>query len=167
VFDDGPDTVEFSKEKRNEMLNRLREMMGEEPEPLTPEPGEPEEIPEDTPYYLNPEILNKEDEEGEEAEEGKDAKGPEGPGETAEPIESRESGPGTGPEVRDREPGNILAGQSPEKVETVLNSGMQFMAGLMEMATGQKMEKSGDQDKMITIDRDTGEVTMKFKLPGF
>jgi SNF2 family DNA or RNA helicase len=180
VFDDGPDTVEFSKEKRNEMLNRLREMMGEEPEPLAPEPGEPEEIPEDTPYYLNPEILNKEDEE---AEERKDAKGPEGPRETAEPIESSESGPGTGPEVRetpaaeetapggsdtrDREPGNILAGQSPEKVETVLNSGMQFMAGLMEMATGQKMEKSGDQDKMITIDRDTGEVTMKFKLPGF
>ena len=28
VFDDGPDTVEFSREKRNEMLNRLREMIG-------------------------------------------------------------------------------------------------------------------------------------------
>ena len=65
------------------------------------------------------------------------------------------------------ETGNVLAGQSPEKVETVLNSGMQFMAGLMEMATGQKMETADDQDKMIKIDRETGEVTMKFKLPGF
>ena len=64
-------------------------------------------------------------------------------------------------------PENILANQPPEKIETVLNSGMEFIAGLMEMATGQKMEKSGDQEKMIKIDNRTGEVTMKFKLPGF
>ena len=44
---------------------------------------------------------------------------------------------------------------------------MEFIAGLMEMATGQKMEKSGDQEKMIEINNKTGEVTMKFKLPGF
>lgn len=34
VFDDdGPDVVEFSREKRDELLNRLRAMMGEDPEP--------------------------------------------------------------------------------------------------------------------------------------
>ncbi|WP_457552717.1 hypothetical protein [Desulfobacula sp.] len=62
---------------------------------------------------------------------------------------------------------NILASQPPEKIETVLNSGMEFIAGLMEMATGKKMEKVGDQKKMIEINNKTGEVTMKFKLPGF
>jgi len=31
----------------------------------------------------------------------------------------------------------------------------------------QKMNKSDDQEKMIEINRTTGEVTMKFKLPGF
>lgn len=35
------------------------------------------------------------------------------------------------------------------------------------MATGQKIETSGTPDKMVRIDRETGEVTMKFKLPGF
>ncbi len=29
------------------------------------------------------------------------------------------------------------------------------------------MERSDDQEKMIQIDKETGDVTMKFKLPGF
>jgi hypothetical protein len=63
--------------------------------------------------------------------------------------------------------GAFFAGQSPEKIETVLNSGMAFLSGLMEMATGKKMESTGEQGRMIQIDRNTGEVTMKFRLPGF
>ncbi len=146
VFDDGPDRVEFSREKRNEMLNRLREMMGEAPEPIVAEAAEPEEIPEDTPHYLNPEVMGRE--EGSLEKDGQaTADAP------AHPQDSQNN--------------NILAGQSPEKVETMLNSGMQFMAQLMEMATGQKVENAESRDKMIKIDRETGEVTMKFKLPGF
>jgi hypothetical protein len=61
----------------------------------------------------------------------------------------------------------ILAEQPPEKVEAVLNSGMSFIGGLLEMATGQKIQSTGPDDRMIQIDRETGEVTMKFKLPGF
>jgi hypothetical protein len=52
-------------------------------------------------------------------------------------------------------------------METVLNSGMAFIGGLMEMATGQKMQPVGDDEKMIRIDQSTGEVTLKFRLPGF
>jgi hypothetical protein len=52
-------------------------------------------------------------------------------------------------------------------MEQVLNTGMAFIGGLLEMATGKKIETSGADDKMIRIDKDTGEVTMKFKLPGF
>jgi len=140
VFDDGPDSVEFSRKKRNEMLNRLREMMGEEPESIPHEPSEPEEIPEDTPFFLNPKVLDRASDVDDE-----------------ENIEKKET-------IQTEKPGeseNILAGQPPEKIETVLNSGMDFIAGLMEMATGQKIEKGQKQEKMIKIDR------MKFKLPGF
>lgn len=35
------------------------------------------------------------------------------------------------------------------------------------MATGKKMEAPAEETPMIRIDRDTGEVTMKFRLPGF
>ena len=61
----------------------------------------------------------------------------------------------------------VWANQPPEKMEAVLNSGMAFIGGLLEMATGQKIETSAASDKMVRIDKDTGEVTMKFKLPGF
>ncbi len=149
VFDEGPDTVEFSREKRNEMLNRLREMMGEEAESIPFDGAEPEDIPEDTPFYLNPKVLGaeakKDDQKIDLETNFVQNQQPE------EPLSSE----------------NILTGQPPEKIETVLNSGMDFIAGLMEMATGQKMEKGQGQEKMIKIDSRTGEVTMKFKLPGF
>jgi hypothetical protein len=57
--------------------------------------------------------------------------------------------------------------QSPEKLEAVMNSGLQFISGLLEMATGQKLSPLADGHSMIQVDRQTGEVTMKFKLPGF
>jgi hypothetical protein len=149
VFDEGPDTVEFSREKRNEMLNRLREMIGEETESIPYDSAEPEDIPEDTPFYLNPKVLNS----------------PEGetdsPGNTQGKIQPDNIQP------KKASAENILASQPPEKIETVLNSGMDFIAGLMEMATGQKIEKGPGQKKMIEIDNRTGEVTLKFTLPGF
>ena len=190
VFDDGPDTVEFSREKRNEMLNRLREMMGEEKEPETAEPSFPDEIPEDTPHFLNPEVLNRDETTSDtiDVESGFTEKSS-----TEKPIDtssvkstdnisqkddlpeteilkskaaSLEEDPG-----EEKDPGessdNIFENQSPEKIENVLNSGMEFLGGLMEMALGQKIKKSEDQKKMIKIDKTTGEVTMKFKLPGF
>ena len=61
----------------------------------------------------------------------------------------------------------VFAGQSPEKMEAVLNQGMAFIGGLLEMATGTKIDPVGTTEKMVNIDRETGEVTMKFKLPGF
>lgn len=45
--------------------------------------------------------------------------------------------------------------------------GMSFIGGLLEMATGQKIDTAESEDKMVKIDKETGEVTMKFKVPGF
>ncbi len=58
---------------------------------------------------------------------------------------------------------------SPQKANTaeleqVMNNGMQFLAGLYKMSTGKDM---GIEGQKIEIDQSTGEVTMKFKLPGF
>lgn len=73
---------------------------------------------------------------------------------------------GSGAERTDEGSGPF-SGQFPGKIETVLNSGMAYTSGLFEMATGQKMQTPPGENKMIAIDRQTGEVTMKFKLPGF
>ena len=61
----------------------------------------------------------------------------------------------------------ILTEQPPEKIEAVLNSGMQFIGGLLEIATGQKLAASEADGRLVRIDKATGEVTLKFKLPGF
>ncbi|HMA86771.1 MAG TPA: SNF2-related protein [Desulfosalsimonadaceae bacterium] len=166
VFDGTTDRVEFSREKRTEMMNRLREMMQEEPEPVAPEPAAGEEIPEDTPHYLNPEVFKEQEmpfaydaEETGGADSGEiganDAFAQPEPSATADGASSDDSASA------------VWANQPPEKMEAVLNSGMAFIGELLEMATGQKIETGAASDKMVRIDKETGEVTMKFKLPGF
>jgi len=160
VFDGTTDMVEFSQEKRAEMLNRLRAMMGEEElVEVRPESRPGAEIPEDTPHYLNPEVLSGED--GRVAYEAEEDEGG-----AASDVERAASG-GNGGGRSPGGDGDFLANQPPERIEAVLNSGMQFINGLFEMATGRKVETKADDDRMIAIDRNTGEVTMKFKLPGF
>ncbi len=48
------------------------------------------------------------------------------------------------------------------EIEQVMNQGMNFLSGLMKMATGKDM---GMDEQSISINKETGEVTMKFKLP--
>lgn len=156
VFDEGPESVEFSHEKRTEILNKLREMMGDEPLPAAHETRLTEELPEDTPHYLNPQVLQAKAEpvafESEEPE----------PALETELVEEASEGAPPAPDG----PFN-LAAQPPEKLEQVLNSGLQFISGLLEMATGQKLANVEEDQRMIQIDKQTGEVTMKFRLPGF
>ncbi len=52
--------------------------------------------------------------------------------------------------------------QQAESIEKVMNQGMEFLAGLFKMATGKDM---GIENKKIEIDKETGEVVMRFKLP--
>jgi superfamily II DNA/RNA helicase len=150
VFDGGTDEVMFDREKRQEMVNRLREMLEEELEPVSCEQVPPEELPEDTPHFLNPEVLRDEEKE------------PEGEVDFMGEEPEADAGPEALPNA-DRS-----VEQSPEKMEEVLNQGMSFISGLLEMATGQKITTTEEQaGKMVTLDKDTGEVILKFKLPGF
>lgn len=49
-----------------------------------------------------------------------------------------------------------------EKMEEVLSKGMEFLSGLFEMSTGQKL--GGTDGHTIKVDKETGEVTLKFKM---
>lgn len=49
-----------------------------------------------------------------------------------------------------------------EELETVMNHGMQFLAGMFKMSTGKDL---GLENQTIEVNKETGEVTMKFKLP--
>jgi superfamily II DNA or RNA helicase len=212
VFDGGPDMVEFSTKKRAEVLNNLREMMGEAPILLAFEQRPAEELPEDTPFYLNPEVLkDRPDGIAYDAEETEPFVGWGEPGEPQQPDgivcdteemqphQAREEGelsllseeggradselahqtaeerasslpdhaPADSALRQGGESESARQAQSPERLEQVMNSGLQFISGLLEMATGQKLSPLADGDSMIRVDRNTGEVTMKFKLPGF
>ena len=61
---------------------------------------------------------------------------------------------------------DIAVSKQPEplEIETTLNQGMQFLNGIFKMATGKELITEG---KGITVNKETGEVTFKFKLPGF
>jgi len=50
------------------------------------------------------------------------------------------------------------------EIEQVMNSGMQFLAGLFKMSTGKDL---GLENQTIEVDKATGEVVMRFKLPVF
>jgi len=103
--------------------------------------------------------------------------------ETAEPEELLEEEQKIIPEIEeDKETEQIFTGEEPEiksdvpaetqkektpqpeEIESTLNQGMQFLNGVFKMATGKELIT---EDQGISIDRETGEVVMKFKLPGF
>jgi SNF2 family DNA or RNA helicase len=52
--------------------------------------------------------------------------------------------------------------QQLEEVEQVMNQGLGFLSGLFKMATGKELSA---QEQKIEIDKATGEVVMRFKLP--
>ncbi len=49
-----------------------------------------------------------------------------------------------------------------KELENVMNSGMQFLAGLFKMSTGKELSS---KNQSVTVDSETGEITMKFKIP--
>ena len=69
-----------------------------------------------------------------------------------------------GEESEERAITNVDGTPSPEleKLEQVLSKGMEFLSGLFEMSTGQKL--GGTDGHTIQVDKETGEVTLKFKM---
>lgn len=232
VFDGTTDEVLFNAERKTEFLNRIRDIVSEEPLQLVKDPSQKPELSDSTPHFLNPKILQGAslDMTGEElpddvrdssyecADQGTEAdKSPaesmaapdshavkmERDADSAEqeageiPLHSAfeetvdEGKSESGRDMTDvkgeerdvqqahssfeelyreagdaRESESSRSGEQAEDIEEVLESGMQFLSGLMSMATGKPLVVDRDQ-KMLSFNRDTGEVTLKFKLPGF
>lgn len=139
----GEDEIIFSSEKKNEFINKIRSMFGEE-EKNTAKYETKEEIPEDTPGFLNPQVL---------PEEKIDIS-------IEETIENIDE-PEFTPEFKEEKP-KI----EKEKLEDALDHGMKFLSMLSQMTTGKPIIEDS-KEKSIVIDEKTGEVTLKFKLPGF
>lgn len=51
-----------------------------------------------------------------------------------------------------------------EEIEEVMNKGMEFFSGLLKMTTG---KETALENRRMEVDKDTGEVVMRFKIPDF
>lgn len=56
------------------------------------------------------------------------------------------------------------AGEEVENMERVMTSGLEFLSGMLKMATGKDLGLEGQK---VEVNKETGEVVMRFKLPGF
>ncbi len=132
-------------------------IFGADPEEMEAQDQNPATLTDQLKTLLGPELLPIETiEPGDIPEENPYYLFPEG---MASPSQNEPPGPG---ESCGSPPAG--AGDS-QKLEQVLNSGFDFMTGLAEMATGQKI--SGIEGKKISVDPETGEVSFTFRLPGF
>jgi superfamily II DNA/RNA helicase len=52
----------------------------------------------------------------------------------------------------------------PQQVEETLNNGLQFLSGVFKMATGKELLS---EEQSVSVNKETGEVVMKFKLPKY
>ena len=144
------DEVDMSREKKNKFVNQIRAMFDEEKIETDAgvEEGERPELDEQTPHYLNPEVFREK--------------------ETEVDVGREEFGDGELPSMQQPAASPQPAGQpTPEELEAVLNQGMTFLDTLSRMATGSPLSEGGDSGKSVEVDRETGEVVMRFKLPGF
>ncbi len=132
------DMVDFSNKGRSQFIQQLEEFISQTE--LTEKPAEmefPEEVP------ATEQIAGEVGLQGE-----LDLSGDTGT-EVISPEEK--AGPTTTPT-------HIAA----EEMEQVMNHGMQFLAGMFKISTGKDL---GLANQRISINKETGEVVMKFKLP--
>lgn len=163
VLQGNADEVDFGQERKNKFINQIRALVGEEEIPA-PRP-EPPEIEEQTPHFLNPEVLSEQEREVDvEAEEFGDAESEDEQGIAAdgpEHVDENAAGASSSGQT-----GRAGGAPKPEELESVLNQGLAFLDSLSRMATGQPIVGNDSEGKSVEIDRETGEVVLRFKLPG-
>ena len=164
VLEGASDDVDLSQENKNRFVNQVRALFeGEQiEEGVGLEKAPPAELDEQTPHYLNPEVFREKEAEVDiEAEEFEEA-GQEGM-ESVRDADALRRENFSGQESSSSSSGHTA---SAEQMEAVLNQGMGFLNSLSMMATGRPLAE-GEGKKAVEVDRETGEVVMRFKLPGF
>ncbi len=150
VFDGTSDEVIMSSDKKEKFLNKIRRLLKIEQKLEKPERRTSEELPVDLPNYLNPEVLNESENI---IEVGEDPAITEKE-ENSEEIEG----------IIYNNTNDISDKPNIQSMETVLENGLSFLSGLMAIATGKPLVTDNDS-KMINVNKETGEVIIKFKLP--
>jgi SNF2 family DNA or RNA helicase len=136
--------VDFSSKGRSQFIQQLEEfILAAESIPMELEPEQEEIIPtnatssDDLPEVSpEPEVANLIEEVAEENDEVVEG---------LQPLSNQ-----------------VVADQKAQEVEQVMNNGMQFLAGLFKMSTGKDL---GLENQTIEVNKQTGEVIMRFKLP--
>jgi len=136
--------VDFSTKGRSQFIQQLEEFVNEI-EQTEPESMEKSEVAEETETFETEDAGQKPADEIDLSDDAAESQG-EPAATTAETAGDSSRGENAGA----------------EDLEQVMNNGMQFLSGLFKMATGKEM---GMEDHKIEVNKETGEVTMKFKLP--
>jgi SNF2 family DNA or RNA helicase len=148
VLGDGAnrDFVDFSTKGRSQFIQQLEEFIAETEK----------EHNEETELITSVAENVKLQEQEKQSEPELDLSGDEG--EQEEPILAEDI---TEPEQLKPANGKDIASKT-EELEQVMNHGMQFLAGMFKMSTGKDLAL---ENQTIKVNKETGEVTMKFKLP--
>lgn len=133
------DTVDFSTKGRSQFLKQLDSFIGAMAEPVSPAPVEDE-----MPQAGSVEKVNEFDKLAELASNDERTT-------DSQPIQSPEQA---------KQPTQTISPEI-ESMRTVMENGMQFLAGLYKMSTGKEMPTDGNS---VEIDPNTGEIVMRFKM---
>jgi len=133
------DTVDFSTKGRSQFLKQLDSFIGSMAEPVVPLPNE-EELSQAESVNTISDFDKLSDLAGKEEIISEP--------QPVQPVsETKQPTPTISPEM--------------ESMRTVMESGMQFLAGLYKMSTGKDMPVGGNS---VEIDANTGDVVMRFKM---
>lgn len=158
VLDSGSTTnyVDFSSKGRSQFIKQLEEFIGREPSDEEQTPEEPaEKIAEprtdaDSNDLSQIELIEDLEDEDTKPEE-----------DLIDPV-YQETPRDETPLPKEETPvAGTDAVPKAAEMEQVMNNGMQFLAGLFKMSTGKDL---GIENQKIEIDRETGEVVMRFKM---
>lgn len=154
VLEGKADAVDFSREEQNRFLNQVRALFQDEID--NPQPAEPlsaDDVEEELGAFESEKERAEEAAIDIEAEETADV-----PAEAGEkPVPAKE----------EDEPAQQEA-QAPaisyDQLEAVLNQGLSFLNTLTAAATGKELFSSDEKKKQVEVDREKGEVILRFKL---
>lgn len=146
-LDTNPDFVDFSTKGRSQFIQQIEDFIAENEKTTTT--AEP--MPEEEADELD-EVIQEKENSLLATEKEEPAK---------ELANTETSSPGATEKSNDNEPKKYQPEM--EQMKEVMNHGMQFLAGMFKMSTGNDL---GVENQSIDINKETGEVTMKFKFPG-
>lgn len=147
--DSNYDTIDFAEAGKAEFLKQIEESISgfTDDEPSRQEEEETEADQEQTDLDILEELADEENDES-------FAESPTG---TSNSSESTGSNSRFATSADERK-------QRAKEAEEVMNKGLEFFNGLFKMSTG---SKSGLEDQQMKFNEETGEIEMRFKLPGF